>query len=133
MMTSEEKILTTTCIVGGVLLVICGGIVIAQIKMNKKVNNINDVLSDMDKRISNVETAVAENTAFRKNAVDAMQKAKANTLAAQNAALVVQPQQSAPQTAAPQTAAPQIDMNAIIQAAVQQALAAQAAQQQTTP
>ena len=124
MMTSEEKILTTTCIVGGVLLVICGGIIIAQVKLNKKTNSINDVLADMDKRVSNMETAVAENTAFRKNAVDAMQKAKANTLAAQNAALVVQPQQSAPQQA------PQIDMNAIIQAAVQQALAAQAAQPQ---
>lgn len=128
MMTSEEKILTTTCIVGGVLLVICGGIVIAQIKLNKKVNNINDVLSDMDKRVSTLETAVAENTAFRKNAVDAMQQAKANTLAAQNAALVVQPQPQ-PQPVAPQqTTAPQqpaIDMNSIIQAAVQQALAAQ--------
>ena len=129
MMTSEERILTTTCIVGGVLLVICGGIIIAQIKLNKKVNNINDVMADMDKRVSTVESAVTENTAFRKNAVEAMQKAKADTLAAQNAALVVQPQQPA----APQIAAPQIDMNAIIQAAVKQVMAEQAAQAAQQP
>lgn len=48
MMTSEEKCVMWTCIAGGVLLVFCGGLLIATIKNNKEIKSLKEQIEQQN-------------------------------------------------------------------------------------